>query len=1238
MKKKYISLLILVMTVFSILPAKAEETAAETVRYYVDSINGTNTGKGTIDDPFKDLAQAQRAIKNYKNDKDIPVNIEVIFREGEYYVSERTTINAELSGYEGYTLAYKGYENEKAVFKGSQDIDISKMRKVTDNSILTRLPEESRDKVGYIDLKEQGITDLPPIIPNVASDSLSNTSETIQFFYDGEEQPIAQWPNGTFEYSIFTSVTSGGIGLSGKGGTFQYKEDNPSTWKEPQKAYVIGFFGYDYRSDRVMIQEIDTDNKYITLKSGTAFGIKSSQSRRWKAYNILEELDSPGEWYIDYDNMYFYYYPPYTLANSRLEMSILDDYMFYLDGASNIRFENLTFTQSRASIFYMQQSENITIDNCVFRDLSSGVIRTQRLIGGIDEKTGGAAPSYGKVLNLVIENSIFYNIDAAPFNLYTSKMYELEPSGLIIRNNYFNQNGEKRASGVGTIGGVESKFVNNLAHNFMWEVGTTTGWDCLYQYNELGNALGETADCGALYTGRSYLYRGCDISYNYIHDCNPRQDVLKPFTHNRAIYYDDAKAGEINHHNILVNVDKAVSASGSSTQSYSNTVVNSTSGILMLMYTDGRSALADRYKNIMNTEYKDSLKLILERYPDITREMNNEDLTRTRYMKIYDNVLFDSGVGTNPGAEKLANQDRVENNNNFTGTSEFVDVENQDYRIKKDSYVLQTNPDVLNEENFDIEKIGIQFNDKITKEELQNTPFRKISPVNGARNVVTKDAEFSWNKVMGADEYRFVLATDPEMKNIVEDKIVPYNYCTVDSLNSGNNVYYWTVYARNTTRQLSNEWEANGIPYVFTTSKFDFLDTDILLTPIEELETILTLTEEGTQAGQLKIGSTEKINMLLKKAYEAMTWKKGSKSQADIEAVRTEIENFLSGDYLNRGFYDLGKTIDKENTHWNFTSMGTPDRVEFSDGELVISTTDKDGSYQSVQIENMDVAYSSMDVIYSFALNMTFDESWFGFGIRSNQDNVVIYGGENYYFVVKEDIIELQIQSPSMSGIILTIPNEYIKNGEWCDVSFGVIDCVFGQLMCMYVDGKTVFEYMDTTVGQIKKQGGFKFYVVGTKNGQILKIKSPEQMPELDINEIIRRNMFSAAVDTCKAIEETTGPAYIASAKSDKYYLNGEMHQLSDNAFIERNEKIYGKISELEIYLDKDLSGETVDYSDENGEYVNLNNFAMKHDITYNRNLELFVLSKGNGIEPANLPDLFTTVRGAFQALDKEVI
>ena len=61
------------------------------------------------------------------------------------------------------------------------------------------------------------------------------------------------------------------------------------------------------------------DDKTITTEYCSKYGFK--EGGYYYFFNVLEELDAPGEYYIDRDNGILYFYPPDENENSKIMLS-----------------------------------------------------------------------------------------------------------------------------------------------------------------------------------------------------------------------------------------------------------------------------------------------------------------------------------------------------------------------------------------------------------------------------------------------------------------------------------------------------------------------------------------------------------------------------------------------------------------------------------------------------------------------------------------------------------------------------------------------------------------------------------------------------------------------------------------------------------------------------------------------------------------------------------------------------
>ena len=71
----------------------------------------------------------------------------------------------------------------------------------------------------------------------------------------------------------------------------------PDAWAQPEEAEVFVFPRYNWWNNIVPIASIDRQKREITLAGDASYAIRPGD--RYFVQNLLEELDAPGEWYLD---------------------------------------------------------------------------------------------------------------------------------------------------------------------------------------------------------------------------------------------------------------------------------------------------------------------------------------------------------------------------------------------------------------------------------------------------------------------------------------------------------------------------------------------------------------------------------------------------------------------------------------------------------------------------------------------------------------------------------------------------------------------------------------------------------------------------------------------------------------------------------------------------------------------------------------------------------------------------
>jgi hypothetical protein len=94
--------------------------------------------------------------------------------------------------------------------------------------------------------------------------------------------------------------------------------------------------GKDWADSCEKMASFNGSTKVVSVTApGSVFGYAVGQ--RFYFLNILEELDSPGEYYIDRTNGVLYFWPPTSLGTNAPVLSTLDRLILF-SGASYITF------------------------------------------------------------------------------------------------------------------------------------------------------------------------------------------------------------------------------------------------------------------------------------------------------------------------------------------------------------------------------------------------------------------------------------------------------------------------------------------------------------------------------------------------------------------------------------------------------------------------------------------------------------------------------------------------------------------------------------------------------------------------------------------------------------------------------------------------------------------------------------------------------------------------------------
>ena len=476
----------------------AQEASSTPVKFYVSPI-GNDSWSGQIaapnpdktDGPFQTLERARNQIRMLKKASKLPQGgITVYLRKGIYERKKPFILTAEDSGTKHSPIVYQAYPNEKVRLLGGKQIQ--DFQPVTAPSVLKRFQPLAPGKILQIDLKAHGINNYGQLSARGSLRRPTNPSPLELFFADQPMQ-LARWPNRG--YLNIADVPAGK-----DGGKFSYYGDRPKLWKNTRDIWLHGYWTWDWADSYEKVKQINTQIRQIATEPPHGiYGYKKDQ--RYYFLNILEELDTPGEYYVDRQTGILYFWPPSPIKNSQAIVSTLAEPLISLQDVSDLTLSGLIVEDSRGTGIQVLKGERVLITGCLIRNLG---------INGVEIKGG---------MEHGIISSDVYNVGEGGIVLEGGERKTLTPAKHYAKNNHIHHYSrwvKTYKAGI-SVKGVGNQIAHNSIHDAPHNAIHLRGNDHVIEFNNIHDVALETGDAGAFYMGRDYTQRGNIIRYNYFH-------------------------------------------------------------------------------------------------------------------------------------------------------------------------------------------------------------------------------------------------------------------------------------------------------------------------------------------------------------------------------------------------------------------------------------------------------------------------------------------------------------------------------------------------------------------------------------------------------------------------------------------------------------------------------------------------------------------------------------------------
>ncbi len=449
-----------------------------------------------------------------------------------------------------------------------------------DDEMLVRFPEESRDKIRMISLAGYGLTreewgEEQVFGSHVTVDKYDDAPKGCgsEFFCGDKRMVKARYPNqgtyakleGVIDMGDAAEFPSG-YNLTWKdrrnhrGGTYivdSAVNERIKKWATPETAWIFGYFYHDW-ADASSPITVDPSIRAISPKYVGMFGARAGGE--YYLYNVPEELDCEGEWYLERTNGNLYFYP-WEGAESA-DFSYSPQPLISCTDTQNLTFSGFTLRCGMKDAVVVRGNdmvfENLCIKNIAeyavtvngYRNIVRRCDISHMGKGGI-QMNGGDRRTLTHGENRVEDNRI----------RHISEITQTYCAGI----------------GVGGVGNLVSH--NEISHSPHLAL-TYSGNEHLIEYNYIHDVVLYSGDAGAIYNGLDVTAHGTVIRYNMLKDIGA--NGFKPM----GIYFDDTLSGQTAYGNILINVGGNAFQIGGGRENVveNNLIVNS--GSEAILYDD----------------------------------------------------------------------------------------------------------------------------------------------------------------------------------------------------------------------------------------------------------------------------------------------------------------------------------------------------------------------------------------------------------------------------------------------------------------------------------------------------------------------------------------------------------------------------------------------------------------------------------------------------------------------------
>lgn len=541
------------------------------VVFHVDAARGAALADGSSERPFADVFAARDAVRRQL--KEHPGTAVDVVLHGDLRMDRTLELGPEDSGTAAAPVTWRSAANARGRFFGGRRIDPALFGPVTDPARRARLRPEVRDRVRVASLETVVDGPLP------AFEEVYDAAPRMPVMYFGHSlATLARWPNKSEGYATFPpqKAVSGvptkeekANGAQMKPGAFPCLAPRAGTWDYEEGVWADGYWTWDWSTEVIRAKGYDPATKMLSLAHPAKFGVGAGVDhpfgktpRRYAVLNVFDELDEPGEYWIDRKGKFLYFLPQNDDPSKWGEIVFVFDFgpLVKAKELAHVRFERLDFEYNYSSFVRVGNSRDVRFFGCRFQNGADCGLS----LNGCENRVMSCDFSQLGTQGIICDGG---------------DRKTLTPGSNVVENchiHHVSQFKHNYAAGVhfgGCGNAVRHCRIHDVPHNAVLYGGN----DLLIEYNDVYRAVMEAGDSGAYYAGRDWTYFGNVFRYNYTHDLGA---YLKEENSCAAFYFDDCECGDAVYGNIFANLGIGVLLGGGRNHPIRNNVfINCRTGI-----------------------------------------------------------------------------------------------------------------------------------------------------------------------------------------------------------------------------------------------------------------------------------------------------------------------------------------------------------------------------------------------------------------------------------------------------------------------------------------------------------------------------------------------------------------------------------------------------------------------------------------------------------------------------------